>query len=199
MVYEILVVGGIFFWIFVGLFALLITSSVRSSEFGTASSLLATLIVLLIVFTNFHTVLWSIDPMMALYGAGGYVILAAIWAIIKWRAFYLPKLFGKYEKYRSEWLRMKGLKEMPADASVRGDFNRFVKDRGVYINEQRMVGNNKARITGWMFFWPFSLVETFFGDIMARIFDHTYRMIASSLQGMSDRMAHRYSELDNED
>lgn len=198
MVYELLVVGGVFFWIIVGIFILVATSSVRASEFGTATALVATLFILLITFTNFPTILWSLDPMMVLYGAIGYVGIAGIWAVIKWRAFYLPKLFGEYERYRSEWLRMKNLKEMPADKGMRDNFNTYVKERGFYINSQRMVRHNKGRITGWMFFWPLSLVETFIGDFMVRIFDHTFRMISGSLQKMSDRMATRYSELDEE-
>jgi hypothetical protein len=126
--------------------------------------------------------------------------MAGIWATIKWRVFFLPDLFKSYDMIRTKFLKTAGpngetLKDFPADPTVRDRFNNVREVQVLNIQVKRMARNNKARITTWMVYWPFSIVGTFFGDFLSRVFATIYRNISGMLQAMSDRMASKYSEL----
>ncbi len=195
MVYELLTFGGVLFWIAFAVAVLVISAFIADDKVGKASFGLILMIAFLIAFTNTPIVSTVKEhPIYVLYGLGAYLGVAAIWATIKWRLFYLPKLFGRYEAIRADFLAEKELTEMPA-GPIRDQFNKLHEVQRLNINTNRMVRYNKGRITSWIVFWPFSLIGTFFGDFLLRMFDYVYRAISGTLQGMSDRMASKYSEL----
>ena len=197
MVHQFIEFGGILFWIIVGVVTLILAAQVNEEKTGYATLTLLVFIAALVAFSN-TPVLETIKqhPIYVLYGLLAYFGISGLWAFAKWRLFYLPNLFDQYDELRTEFLKRRGLKEMPADPKVRED---FAKDRAVErlnISYFRMVRHNKGRITSWMVFWPFSLIGTFLGDFLHRVFTTIYKTIAGGLQRMSDNMASRYSELD---
>lgn len=195
MLHEFLVFGGLLFWVIVGVITLVIAAQVHEDRVGGATATLVVFLALVGLFTNTLSVISTIPPIFYVYGFGAYMGAAGLWATVKWRAFYLPKLFDRYEELRSDFLERKSLKEFPADPAVRDEFNSWHDVRILNIGERRMVRYNKGKITTWMLYWPFSLIETFFGDFLHRVFATLYKMVAGLFQRMSDGMASKYSEL----
>lgn len=195
MLAEFLMFGGVLFWIIVGIVGLVITTQVHNERVGWAAFTLIAVIAGLVLLTNVPKLLANTSPMDYVYAFLGYLVAAAVWALIKWRGFYLPGLFRRYEDLREDFLAKKQLDEMPADPKVIEEFNGDYRVGRLNIGYNRMVRHNKSRITTWMIFWPFSLLETFVGDFLANLFDRIYRSIAGLLQRMSDGMASKYSEL----
>lgn len=200
MLWELLAFGGILFWIIVGVVVLAITALIHDEKIWRAAGVLIVTLAVLALFTNVPKIIATIPPIWYLYVIGGYLIAAPIWAVIKWRGFFLPALFEQYDALRSKFLETAGpkgepLNDFPADPAVKDKFNNLNEVKWLNINSARMVRRNKARITTWMIYWPFSLLETFLGDFLARVFSAIYKRIAGSLQRMSDRMAAGYSEL----
>jgi uncharacterized membrane protein YccC len=197
MIAELITFGGVLFWIIVGTVTLILAAQIDSEKVGSATLTLLITVAAIVAFTNAPVLDFIQDnPLYVVYGALAYVGIAAIWAFIKWRLFFLPKLFDRYETLRWRFLESRGLKEMPADAAVRDAFNSIYDVKALDINVNRMVRYNKGRITTWMVFWPFSFIGTFVGDFLQRVFASVYQTIAGGLQRMSDRMASKYSELD---
>jgi len=198
MVHDFITFGGVLFWIIVSIITLAIAAEINSEKVGTAVVTLVGTFAAIIAFTDVNTSVWpslAAHPMYIIYGFLCYLALAVIWATIKWRVFYLPKIFDAYDEYRRSWLAQKGLKDMPADQQTRDAFSSAARSAGVDVSYTRMVRNNKARITTWMVFWFFSLIETFLGDFLQRVFASLYKAVAGLFQRMSDGMASKYSEL----
>lgn len=195
MIHDFITFGGVLFWIIVGVVTLVIAAEINSEKTGTAVLTLLATIAAIVAFTDAPFSTLGQHPIYILYGFLAYLVGAVIWATIKWRAFFLPKIFDAYETYRNQWLDGRQLKEMPADSKTRDEFAKAARERGVDVSRTRMASHNKARITTWMFFWPFSLIETFFGDFLHRVFTTLYKMVVGLFQRMSDGMASKYSEL----
>jgi hypothetical protein len=197
MLAEIITFGGLIFWLITALVVLILAAEVENDSTGWATTTLGLYALGVVLFTDGQVMTWVNDNKInILWGAVVYLALAAVWALVKWRMFFLPKLFEKYDQARAAWLKTRGLKEMPADPRVRQEFmNGDV--RYLNINHKRMASNNKGRILGWMVYWPASLLGTFFGDFLSRVFSSIYDGISGLMQGMSDRMASRYSELND--
>lgn len=195
MIADFITFGGVLFWIIVGVVALILAAQINDEKVGWATVTLLGTIALIVAFTNAPLKTLADHPIYILYGFLAYLGVAVVWATIKWRAFYLPKIFDAYEAYRDQWLNSRQLNDMPADTKIREEFAKNARERGVDVSRTRMATNNKARITTWMFFWPFSLLETFFGDFLSQVFTTLYKMVAGLFQRMSDGMASKYSEL----
>lgn len=202
MIHDFVTFGGVLFWIIVGVVTLILAAQVNDEKTGYATLTLLGTIAAIVAFTNAPVVdAVKAHPIYVLYGILGYLAIAGVWAFIKWRVFFLPKLFDRYDELRTKFLRTAGpnqtaLSEMPADPAVRDKFNKVDDVRYLNIGYNRMVSHNKGRITTWMIFWPFSLIGTFIGDFLHRVFQTLYKSIAGGLQRMSDTMASKYSELD---
>ena len=202
MIHDFVQFGGVLFWAIVGVVTLILAAEVNEEKSGYATLTLILGIAAIVAFTD-APVLDTIKthPIYVLYALLGYLAIAGIWAFVKWRVFFLPNLFDRYDELRSRFLKTAGpngeaLNDFPADPRVRDAFSQDRDVRVLNINHNRMVSHNKGRITTWMVFWPWSLIGTFIGDFLHRVFTTLYKSIAGGLQRMSDSMASRYSELD---
>lgn len=195
MAWELLAFGGVMFWSLLAVIGLIITTQVHNERVGWAAFTFIAVIAALVLFTNVPTLLANTTPWQYVEAFLLYMAASGLWAIIKWRGFFLPAMFRRYNDLREKFLDRKKLDEMPADPLVIKEFNDQYDVQSLNINSNRMVRNNKGRITTWMIFWPFSLLETFVGDFLANMFDRIYRSIHGLLQRMSDSMASKYSEL----
>lgn len=195
MISVLLAFGGVFFIGLAILAILIMAAQIHNERVGWAVTTLIVTVALIALFTNVPTLLKGTPPIHYLYAALAYLGIAGVWATIKWRCFFLPKLFDRYNTLREAFLKRKGLKEMPTDQSVIDEFKNQREVSYLDINNTRMVRYNKARITTWIVFWWASMIDTFIGDFLVNVFDYVYRSISGMLQRMSDSMASKYSEL----
>lgn len=94
-----------------------------------------------------------------------YLLLGTVWSVVKWY-FYLLKI-------RDEYLTGS---RAGMDQKIEGGMRR---------PESSFARNNKTRIMGWIAHWPFSIVGTFLGDFLTRIFQTIYE----AMSGLYDRIA----------
>jgi hypothetical protein len=188
--------GGLLFWGLLAVWVIILSVQVNDRHNGYATLTLFLGLAILVLFSN--TPIWQTikdHPIYVLYGVLGYIVAAGVWAMIQWRFFFLPKLFDKYDDYRASWLKRNSLTTMPADPTTRSKFKDDMARNMGDINDLRSVSQNKGRITGWMVYWPFSIVGTFFGDFLHRLFASIYKLLAGSMQRISDNRASKYEEL----
>lgn len=63
-----------------------------------------------------------------------------------------------------------------------------------YKDHPPQVRQYKSKIISWMSYWPFSMIGTFFGDIVRRIYNTIFEIIHDMLQSMSDHMFRKISK-----
>lgn len=200
MIHAFLEAGGLIFWILTAIVALVIASEVQNDRSGVATATIVGYIAAIALFTTAGAaggfLAWlGHNPRYIVYGVVAYLVGAIVWTPIKWRVFFLPKLFEVYDDFKTEWMTQNKVKDL-SDDTVKANFLQAARRSIGDINEKRKVSHNKARITAWIAYWPFSIVGTFFGDFLTRVAYSIYRGIGSFLQRLSDGMASKYHELE---
>jgi hypothetical protein len=66
----------------------------------------------------------------------------------------------------------------------------FLEDEDIHgdgtIHPRVICGENKYRVTGWILYWPFSVVNYIFGKLLQDILDAIIKMFRSVYHGMAD-------------
>lgn len=154
-------------------------------------------IAVVVVFVLLQT-LTSLDPfgfivahpLWTLVGLVGYFAIGMLWARFKWRWFVGDKMHLLGEK--TEEARKYYATEL-ADPTRRDAARKKVRDMasndtfgrsGVELPLQ--VSKSKARIMGWMAYWPFSAFHFLLWDSLKRAYEWAYRTVATSFQRFSD-------------
>lgn len=52
--------------------------------------------------------------------------------------------------------------------------------------ESSYARNNKSKITGWISHWPLSIIGTFFGDFLLRLWNYVYKIFGNVYNSISD-------------
>lgn len=199
------VIGSIPFWILTAaaLIAILVAVENEKGFFATVSvGLYVGLLHLLgdanlIAWTREH---WKLCATLAV----AYLIAGTVWGVVKW-AFYTRKLAHETEETylntKRNFLRSKGIVfenltiEDPVPENLREAWRTYLRDdysaRQITM-EPPQVSQHKARIMGWMMFWPVSLTWTLLNDPVRAAFQHIYASISSTLQEISNKAFNRY-------
>lgn len=163
-------------WYWLGLLGLLILADVilvSNDWFGGATG---TLLVggLLITFfgadVNPFTWVWA-NPGLVLEFVSYWLLAGAFWSIVRWYLFLL--------KVRAR---------TRASASQSKQQTPLTRPRDSYASE------NKSRITGWIAYWPFSIVGYFLGDFLTNVFKNVYRVLSSLYEKMGNAVFAGFEE-----
>lgn len=156
----------------------------------------AVVLFVVLAFTSLFTTvgLWWIPfiltnwlPLTALWLAGGVT-----WAFVKWWLF-CQRAADRFEAQREQLVQeFEGKLKTPGFLKVGTTFAQWVQDRHGFPPAPR---ENKDRIITWMIWWPFSVVDTIFSDLVQRLWDRVYRAIANLLARISTSVFQsRFSE-----
>lgn len=161
-----------------------------------------------VVFVKTHT-------LEAVSGAAIYLGAGIVWSFVKWFSF----LMGFRDAYRAEKYNFLAFKKLPTntllEAELQEEFlcglsynggsyrnnlertwNSDVKEyRGNSLNVLPRAAKNKARITSWMAFWPFSMVGTIINDPVRRLINFLFNQFKALYQRMADRLFASHPEL----
>jgi hypothetical protein len=94
-----------------------------------------------------------------------YVLIGVLWSVVKWY-FYLVKIRKELKANLASGVRRVG------DTRPRRSFAK----------------NNKARITGWMAHWPFSIVGTIVGDFLLELWNTIYEWLSGVYERIETRV-----------
>ena len=124
--------------------------------------------------------------MTLLCWALAYLALGVIWGLAKWYFF----VRGKREKYLEiENIHQKALNRLPKEAMdtvrrIQEDFKNDVKRQVGNIPPQ--ANDHKARIIGWIAYFPISLFWTICRDFLTSLFKRIYESLAGVFQRISN-------------
>lgn len=160
----------------------------------------------------------------ALIGTGGYVLVGVAWSFVKWFSFLMgfrdayreqkenffafkklpansvltPELekeflvgLGGYQK--PLYIKSADGKEV-IDIVLKWDSN-INTYKNNDLNAKPKAANNKARITSWGAFWPFSMVGTIINDPIRRLWNFLWGQLKALYQKMSDKLFASHPEL----
>lgn len=194
----ILAVGGLFFWIFLAVMLVALTSSVHNEKPGWGFIFIIVGLAALQVLSDFKPFTWiAANP--GLFGLGilAYLGVAVIWTFLKWYMFSVAaKEF--YADFRTMWISNKG---RPFDVvSDKAPLARDFSTNHVYRSRfghsvPPTPSDNAGRIMLWMAFWPVDLVWSIINDPVVRIIRWIYKRIAGSLARIAKGRFKGFEEL----
>ncbi len=150
-----LTVGTFWFWTILTLASMVIIACIENEHYKTPS--IVAIILGVLYWKDIAIAPWQTIAIIA----GVFAIGGVIWSAFKW--------------YRH----------------VQKTVDKYKENCGVVLSEHRMmtlksevsVSQNKARITGWIAFWPWSLFWTLTGDF----FNMLYDSMVGVYQGITNR------------
>jgi hypothetical protein len=197
LIASLITAGGVLFWILTAIAFLALVVEINSNKVGSAFVTLLAYAAVIVLLSDIPVWTWiKANPLYILYGFAAYVGAGAVWSVIKWW-FYLLNMRDRYETLRSDWLGIRNLKEVPVNDPVQYQtFKEQVVAKVDYRHSFPPVATeHKGKITTWMTFWPFSLVDTILGDFLARVFKTVHAWLAGLMQRISNGVFGKYAEL----
>lgn len=170
---SLFVLGSLWFWVTLFVISVLIITFDNFENEGKAFGLLLLFAAAVLFFNPGVWLAIKANPLLLLVGLLGYLVLGVVTAFTKWYFFLLNVRDAINEG------------ETPSDEYRIG---KTIKVRGRSVRYPIVVSNFKARITGWMTYWPWVALWTLIDDPIRRIFQRIYTAIAGQLQGMANRI-----------
>ena len=200
--------GTLWFWGLLALASLCIIWALEDDNVGGAT--VAFLVTLAAVFFlgNSSWLTWIMgNPLRIGLLVGTYLLIGVGWGISKWWI-YLHDASARNRAERMDWLQRR-LEILRPNADnvekyeaaleqgyvfrlwplkVKTDWERYVKvEYYGKVIKKPMVSANKSCITGWMTYWPWSVLWTIINDPVRRFYKWAYTHLRGLLQGMSDK------------
>ena len=122
----------------------------------------------------------------------GYLVLGAGWSVARWYFYCLSKA-DDYEKMR-DYLQLEWHNSGHADPTrleAYKPYKEYVTDRGYYPEAR----SNKERIIIWMVWWWISVTDSFFTDMLYRVFEAIYERLAKVYHRIMLAVFGRFEEL----
>jgi hypothetical protein len=139
--------------------------------------------------------------------AGAYVVVGIAWSFGKWFS-YLMSFRDAFRTQKEAFLKSKGLSGLvptaPVPQELQAEFKEFVQHNARWTDQHRSqlfdmerprASKNKARITAWACYWPFSFVGTLLNDPVRRLFNLLFNWFKALYQQMSDWVFRNDGEL----
>lgn len=194
---DFLVLGSLGFWVLVSIFFLLEVIWVSCERYGWATFMLIVFgiagyfslgnTVRLLFINNWH---------MLLIFAGSYIVAGVIWAFVRWYL-YCAKRSRIYETCRDIYYTNNGIaaetsvKSLPNDQreTLISQINRKLDGDSIYSIKDIVpnASQNKSRITAWMTWWVFDLINTVLHDMIHDLIDAIYHNIKNMMQQVANR------------
>jgi hypothetical protein len=189
-----LVFGTWAFWAVTGAAFLTLIALTECERTFTATSL-AIIIVGLTCFANgINPFTWTMaNPDLAFGSIVGYVVVGALYGVLKWWSF-LRKILAKYNEIKTEFLRsqnMLGNVSLPTiPEELKG---KWAERLDCEYGELRYIGRgqmpsasaHKGKILAWMAWWPMSLTWLIINDPVKEIFQYVYEKLGTTMQRIS--------------
>lgn len=145
-------------WLLAVIASIIFIASIENDHYTTPT---ITAIVLGIVFWPF---LAAIGVKTLLFIIAGYTLAGVLWSLFKWYRYVSKEAAYYHEKYGTT----------------------ISKEQLAALKDAVSVSDNKARLTGWIAWWPWSVVWSLTGDFFNFLYDtmvNAYRKIADRALG----------------
>lgn len=106
-----------------------------------------------------------------------YLAIGGAWSIAKWFLYSL-KLRDALREEIAEWNKSSDASDTPGVGRSRNP--------KPSRPSRSFAKNNKGRLTGWVAMWPFSMIGTFIGDFLTKVFDHVVKALSGIYDSISN-------------
>ncbi len=185
MVVEILTVASIWFWLTLIIVGIVISEMIDEDHGGWATVVAIATIASVFLFTDFRPLQLIANHLPMLLGCiVGYFVLGTGWGVAKWW-FWLNRTARKCNEVEA---RVRDERKMYAtdDLSMQREIISAFLRAGLPTTFPVQARQHKAKITGWMVFWPCSMIWTLLNDPVRRLFDIIYGYLGETFQSMSN-------------
>ena len=185
---EWIIFGSMAFWVITAALSFLLAICIRTRREGFGIFAFAVFMAACFFAGDLrHTAAENIG-MFLLCGAA-YPAIGLLWSVPRWLLF-LGELKRKYKEAVAVYLSRNG----KSDRSLSEWISMVVllQDAGVkYDSATKKITppqfcDNKERIAGWVFLWPWSMLESLFGDILSRVCDWLVGLFRRGFQALSN-------------
>jgi len=206
------ILGSAWFWVgSVGLFILILALEENDRHFWAGLSLLA------FVFLMERSGAISIfsSPLIVLKWGAVYMAAGAGWSFVKWFSF-LHKQSDKLQKLKLEWLTKSNNGLLDRKSTFEGRTDHLAVEVGTKIPKEQMdsyrnylyengylarshnplipqISDNKARITSWIVWWPWSALWTILNDPIRRLAEFIYNRLQTTYQAIANRVFAKFA------
>ena len=203
MLYELIVFGGLWFWIIAAIAFIALLIEIVNERFVAAFFTMLAFAAIIVGFSNVNWH-WFVENKVTLfYAAGLYLVAAVVTSVVKWY-FYGRDARENYNKFRANFLSKRGLSDtssIPEEHRVEWsaklrDFiatSSYSQNTTIYsdtiITPEHLIPqarHHKALITGWMAWWPFVAFWSLFDDFFRRLWEVIYRLCSRGYQRISN-------------
>lgn len=203
---SLFVFGGLWFWGLLVVASIILISCLEKENEGGATFVFLGTLAAIVFLGNTSWLSYIIEnPLSIGLLVGAYLLTGVLWGISKWWIF-LHDVSARNRAERYDWVaRRKEAHDIghedyeTYEASyvnpprlwtdkVKEDWKKYVA-RGYSGKsiKKPMVNENKARITSWMTYWPWSALWTLINDPIRRFYRWAYTQLRGLLQDMSDK------------
>ena len=167
---TLLAVGTAWFWILMAAAAIVVTICLENEDYGGTWSTVTCIVTLVLLYFfgskgEIKDIFSYIEnnPLATIGSFFGYIAAGVAWSIAKWYFFVL--------RFRDKWLKDNRGRSGYYDES----FESYAPKASSY----------KARITSWMFYWPFSALWTSINEPIRRVFVNLFQSLEDTFNRMS--------------
>lgn len=153
--------GTFWFWLIAAIASVIIIACVENEHYPTPS--VVAIILGAIYWKQIAALPWSIIGI----AIGVFAIAGAVWSIFQW--------FRRVQKVSARYHEKYG--------------DTLTKEQMSDFKRETSASENKALITGWIAFWPWSVFWTITGDFFNMIYD----ALAGIYQNISNRAANSFT------
>lgn len=153
-----LAIGTFWFWLIAVITSIIFIASIENDHYATPT--ITALVLGIVYWKPISAISWQ----TILLAIGIYALAGVVWSLFKWYRFVKAKSFCLRERYGDT------LSQEEMDT----------------LRRTLSVSQNKARLTGWIAWWPWSLIWNITGDFFNFLYDtmvHAYQKIADHALG----------------
>jgi len=184
MLWTIISVSTFWFWGGIFLIGILISEMIDAENGGGATAVAIATAVIVVLFSDFQpTQEWTQYLWPLVWGALGYFVAGGIWGCAKWWL-WLRMVSRKLDEIETE---VRSSRKGWSEIDVADEVTNYWRRAGLPTQFPVLVGQHRAKIMGWMMFWPCSMVWTVINDPVRRGFEEVYSAFGRTFQNMSDR------------
>lgn len=186
MITPFLLLGTVWFWVYIIIPFLFLIWFVESEQSIMAAVIVASMAVAFLCFGD-PTVLSNIksNPSILVLYASAYIFVGIAWGFVKW-FFYVLKRRDQYTQEVNAWQITYN------DQAARGMEEHHRAKRPKKETFQPAASKNKGRIIFWMSYWPASALWTLLNDPLTRVFSFIYRRLGRAFDDISKTMFANY-------
>lgn len=181
MIFEMIVFGGVLFWLIAGALILLAIACINWDNGIAAGAWLTLAVAVTVLFTDAPIGRWfSEHGSTALLAVPAYLFAGAAWAIVKWQFFVL-----RIRRWCERWMEKNPGKSRNNLETAAG--YEFIQDGNCYLALPPDPKEFGSRIGRWIGYWPFSIVADVIGDGLAKLIETVRGGLSGAMRALSGR------------